>query len=263
MSFADDSEFLTVPRLRGVWGAALHSISLPHYEEWFGDAPDRRPRYMIRPAPMDHQSAPTVEYVVYGPTKPLDEAVLWHAWDMALARGLGPRRVPTKILGVTPIGTSGQQVGVDRASHPFILDQVQWSVGNQGVRLVFPWPLRLLRSGVLIGQPTLADISVAALRRVAVLATGQERLEPTLRDDVLRAAQETAASSWCGQPFDLCRYSASQHAEIELRGVTGSLDLPRGMPLLLTKLLTAACWTHLGKGTAMGLGALNITPLPD
>jgi len=55
------------------------------------------------------------------------------------------------------------------------------------------------------------------------------------------------------------RYSGSQKAEVELRGVAGSLALPVG-PGPLSPLLAAAAWIHIGKGTVMGLGQLNITP---
>ena len=61
-----------------------------------------------------------------------------------------------------------------------------------------------------------------------------------------------------GRRLDLVRYSGSQKAELELRGVAGSLALPVG-PGPLSPLLAAAVWIHLGKGTVMGLGQIKIT----
>jgi hypothetical protein len=63
---------------------------------------------------------------------------------------------------------------------------------------------------------------------------------------------------WQGRRLDLVRYSGSQKAEVELRGVAGSLALPAG-PGPLSPLLAAAAWIHIGKGTVMGLGQLKIT----
>ena len=55
------------------------------------------------------------------------------------------------------------------------------------------------------------------------------------------------------------RYSGSQKAEVELRGVAGSLALP-ARPSPISPLLAAAAWIHIGKGTVMGLGQLKIAP---
>ena len=63
---------------------------------------------------------------------------------------------------------------------------------------------------------------------------------------------------WQGRRLDLVRYSGSQKAEVELRGVAGSLALPVG-PGPLSPLLAAAAWIHIGKGTVMGLGQIKIT----
>ena len=63
---------------------------------------------------------------------------------------------------------------------------------------------------------------------------------------------------WQGRRLDLVRYSGSQKAEVELRGVAGSLALPVG-PGPLSSLLAAAAWIHIGKGTVMGLGQIKIT----
>jgi len=48
-------------------------------------------------------------------------------------------------------------------------------------------------------------------------------------------------------------------AEVEVRGVAGSISLPRGAGPLLP-LLAALQWIHLGKSTVVGLGQLSIRP---
>ncbi|MEW6744994.1 MAG: CRISPR system precrRNA processing endoribonuclease RAMP protein Cas6 [Planctomycetota bacterium] len=46
---------------------------------------------------------------------------------------------------------------------------------------------------------------------------------------------------------------------MDLRGVCGMLELPDG-PGELWPLLLAAQWLHVGKGTVMGLGRLDVEP---
>jgi hypothetical protein len=65
-------------------------------------------------------------------------------------------------------------------------------------------------------------------------------------------------SSWSGARLDLHRYSSRQEAEVELRGVSGVLELPEGVGAL-APLLAAASWLHVGKGTVFGLGQFHIT----
>jgi hypothetical protein len=72
-------------------------------------------------------------------------------------------------------------------------------------------------------------------------------------------ARGRPADAWQGRRLDLLRWSARQQAEIDLYGVTGVLDLPEG-PGVLWPLLAAACWLHLGKGTTLGLGELQVLP---
>ena len=55
--------------------------------------------------------------------------------------------------------------------------------------------------------------------------------------------------------------SARQDADLELRGVSGVLDLPEG-PGELWPLLAAATWLHLGKATVFGLGQFEVQPWP-
>ncbi|HVA45951.1 MAG TPA: CRISPR system precrRNA processing endoribonuclease RAMP protein Cas6 [Pirellulales bacterium] len=125
-------------------------------------------------------------------------------------------------------------------------------------RLVFRAPLRLRRRGSLVEQPTLADLVVAACRRIEAL------LPDACRDDwknhsaaALETARAAPQSVWQGARLDLHRWSARQQNELDLHGVSGALDLPEG-PGELAPLLAAAHWLHLGKGTVMGLGQFEV-----
>jgi len=125
--------------------------------------------------------------------------------------------------------------------------------------LRFDLPVRLIRKKRLLQAPTFADVVLAALRRIALLA-GLER--STEYRDIVRATRQQAAAvvtkPWRGERQDLVRWSAAQQREVELFGVTGVLELPQG-PGMLWPLLAAAQWCHLGKGTVFGMGGLQIT----
>jgi DNA-nicking Smr family endonuclease len=114
--------------------------------------------------------------------------------------------------------------------------------------------------GKLVERPTLPDIAVAACRRIeAFLSAEQTVAWSALKREVIELSRLVTTTPWEGVRLDLHRYSARQQAEIDLHGVTGSLDLPTG-PGALWPLLAAAQWLHLGKGTVMGLGQLMIVP---
>ncbi|MGO8747872.1 MAG: CRISPR system precrRNA processing endoribonuclease RAMP protein Cas6 [Thermoguttaceae bacterium] len=125
-------------------------------------------------------------------------------------------------------------------------------------RLVFPAPLRLRRHGKLIDEPTLPDLIAAATRRIAAYLPADCRAAwKELSRDALELARSRIVGPWRGQRLDLHRYSARQESELDLHGVTGSLDLPNG-PGEIWPLLAAAQWLHLGKSTVMGLGQLIV-----
>ena len=113
----------------------------------------------------------------------------------------------------------------------------------------------------MVEQPTLADVTIAALRRVHSLTiTSVDAFWPD-RHTWLDVARQIPSELWQGERLDLVRYSGSQKRELELRGVSGSLLLPKG-PGPLAALLAASSWLHLGKGTVMGLGQLRIATVP-
>jgi CRISPR-associated endoribonuclease Cas6 len=126
-----------------------------------------------------------------------------------------------------------------------------------------------MRDHRLVQSPTPADLTLAAIRRIATLSgvgpdtgsrdgsTGDAEALWAERKSWLAQARQVPFEPWQGQRLDLVRYSGSQHAEIEMHGVAGSLTLPVS-PGPLTPLLAAALWLHLGKGTVMGMGQLQV-----
>jgi hypothetical protein len=229
-----------------------------------------------------------VDWFIFGAA--LDyQATLWRAWQLAAARGLGPTRRPFSIRAVVALGPRGelrpaaefapppvaefarnQEIDPARSprtpaspatksEHAWTLADAQWPLDPRAAcALVFAAPLRLRRQGRLIDEPSLADIVVAASRRIAAFLPAPRRDEWQARTPAwLELAHTTTQGRWVGTRLDLHRYSARQQSELDLRGVTGSLELPVG-PGELAPLLAAARWLHLGKGTVMGLGQMAI-----
>lgn len=247
------------PRLAQAQGLAADSSRTPLAVHAGGTA---SAGYVLRPAPPDPDFAPAIDWILVGGALAHDFA-LCRAWDIASGMGLGPKRRRfhiRRVLALLPDGAVADQAA------PWPLGAAVWHVpgraGGAGQRLapdqpcslVFPAPLRLMYRGRLVEQPSLADIVVAACRRVETYLPPEQRASwADLAREALDTARNTPAGPWQGQRLDLRRYSARQHAEVELRGVAGRLDLPRG-PGHLAPLLAAAMWLHLGKGTVMGLG---------
>ena len=255
----------TVPMLRGVWGAALRAESEACYCRLFEGADSERPRYLMRPAPQVAQPAPAVEFLLFPATTNLlddrdHEEIAWTAWDRACRQGLGPHRHPFRISSAVPLAWDGSALEPARRQPGFVLEDLPWPAGTEETpcRLEFPAPLRLLRQGKLIASPTPADIVLATLHRVCALAGPDTDPLWAARRHWLELGRAVPFEPWQGRRLDLVCYSGSQKAEVELRGVTGSLALPVG-PGPLSPLLAAAAWIHIGKGTVMGLGQIKIT----
>lgn len=257
----------TVPMIRGVWGAALYGLDIDVWATVFegrGARSLKTPGYILRPAPPDPATAPEIEWIAFGPARGYDQ-VLRRAWDVASGMGLGSarRRFFIKaMLGLNPDLSPTKE----RDTFPdWTLDRAATALEAHAVvdgpcELVFESPLRLIRGGQLVTRPTLPDIVLGGLRRLRAL------LHPDARADLhrvweptLRSVGRVPARAWRGRRLDLVRWSARQQVEVEVRGVAGSISLPRGAGPLLP-LLAALQWIHLGKSTVVGLGQLSIRP---
>jgi len=253
----------TVPLLRGVWGAALHELDLALYQSLFEGGTSGTPGYLLRPAPAGIEPSPALEMILFGSPNRAVEDLVWNAWDLALHKGLGPERRPARLVKVHPLAWDGTPLAPARVQPGFPLFPLPWPARDPGqpCRLHFPAPLRLLRHGRLLENPTLADLTAAAVRRLQALAHGSLEATRGQHQEWVHAAWGIPANLWTGEPLDLVRYSGRQRAEVELRGVVGELHLPSG-PGFLVDLLAALPWLHLGKGTVMGMGQMVILP-PD
>ncbi len=254
----------TAPQLRGVWGKALRQLDKATYDRVFEGrratgrkARSRTPRYVIRPAPLEPETAPAVEWIVFhSDGGPDADPVLLRAWQLAADSGLGPDRTPFRIRKIQWLAPDGS---VAAGSGPWRLAAAAEILGPQPglrpVRLEFPTPLRILRRRSLIRTPSLTDIAAALTRRLLVLRDAPLR-NTTVLPAVLQAARRIPSGEWEGQGGEFVRWSGTQKKEVVQRAVIGGLDLPTG-PGDLWPLLAAGPWIHIGKSTTLGLGQLN------
>lgn len=253
-----------VPMLRGTWGAALHDLDRDVYESVFhprsqGEAHGQVPTYVLRPAPPHPVFAPAVEWVLIGDSAIGHDVRLLLAWGMAMQRGLGKSREPFFVRHIAGLDPGGQLT--DQPA-PWTLDQIAWPLSGDPsltpCRLAFYAPLSLFRDHRLIQKPTLADLVIRGVKRIAAFLP--EEVQETwyeLRGEAIELARRIPAEPWRGQRLDLQRYSSSQDQEFEVHGVCGYLDLPEG-PHALWPLLAALQWLHVGKSTVVGLGQVYV-----
>ena len=255
----------TISMLRGVWGRALRRLDRAAYQSVFeGQAGLESltiPRYILRPGPPDPAFSPAVEWILlgsparYGP-------MLRRAWNVAGGMGLGPNRTPFSIKNEFWLDVTGNLHSVEQR---WCLDNSALTYrslfdGHGPVRLRFNTPLRLLRKGRLIQNPTFADIAVALTRRIVALSNNSLQDSRAFVQSVAAKARQLSSTVWRGEQAEFVRWSGSQYREVQMRGVVGTIDLPTGAGPLWP-LLTAGPWIHIGKGTVFGLGHLEILPL--
>ena len=253
----------TVPLLRGVWGNALHSIDRNAYDNvFFPGENGGLPGYVLREAGTDPHGFPMVDHILIGQAISHDGALL-AAWIRACELGLGPDRIPFFLRGHV-LGPDDSQP--DTAA-PWNLSNAPWPLSGSPVtspcRFVFQNPLRLLKDGKLISAPTFVDLVVALCRRIGNFLPAELTQDwREISHLALETARRLPCLPWQGEAHNLVRWSSSQHAELNMRGVSGFLDLPFG-PGALWPLIAAGRWIHLGKGTVMGMGRPWLEPLKD
>lgn len=258
---ADDRPKVPLALLRGTFGAALHDLSADVYREVFrpGDG-GGVPQFVLRRSPAE-PGLQAFEFVLFGASS-AQIGVLDEAWALAGRRGLGRRR---QSVTIRPAGWVASDARCSADHLAFNLAEVVWPLSGDPAttpcRLTFEEPLRVLRAGALICQPTMRDVIVAACHRLGALS-------PPLRRGALHAVQHALLDEWrdparapfTGVEVQSTRWSAAQQRRVGLRAVTGSLSATRGVGSAWS-LLAAARWMHLGKATTSGFGRIGIHPI--
>lgn len=252
--------------LRGVWGAALRAESPEVYRMVFAPGvenpidPNAVPGYLIRLA--DGQCSHQFDWFLFGRAVQADEP-LRRAWQSAGKMGIGKRREQFQIAAELVLGPDGLLAPTPR---PWTLDQARWPLPTDPqttpCRIVFEEPVRILQGQKqLVENVQLADVIGSFLRRIRPFVPPKtEPPCPNFFPQLIEFVRSWPCGPWRGDSGQLKRWSARQQTELELRGVIGSFELPEG-PGPFWPLLAAAQWTHVGKGTVLGLGRPRIRPM--
>ncbi len=252
----------TTPMIRGVWGRALRHVDRALYDEIFigsNQQSQNLPRYILRPAPADPNTAPAIDLILFNVDENCDQTI-WKSWEMASVMGLGKNREPFRIRRRECLTSDNAIDGFNWNS--WTLSDVQWPLPNPPestpCQLRFDVPLRLIKKRSLLRTPEFSDLITASFRRIALLA-GLQRSASYAH--LIRTAKflssHTEAHPWVGEKCNLVRWSGAQQREVELFGVTGSIVLPNGAGAVWP-LISASQWSHLGKGTVFGMGQIQI-----
>lgn len=246
-------------RLRGVWGAALHGLDSDAYETVFHPADSVPPKYILRPAGRSPQQSPGFDFILTGAGIRFDEPAL-RAWDIASGMGLGKQRRPFHVRSRSVLDAAGRAA---RSSQPWPVTKACWPIPGtpetSPCSLNFLTPLALHHDQRLIEQPTLKDLVAKGCRRVESLLPAKHVAEwRQLKGDLISTAAEVVSIPRFAEPLGVARYSGSQRRDFPIPCVAGRIDLPQG-PSATWPLLAALQWLHVGKGTNIGLGRVEIS----
>lgn len=191
----------------------------------------------------------------------------------AAKAGVGSNREPLTIESCCGVRADGS-LAAEPVEWP--LSAAEWCGGadpaSTACRLDFHVPLRLQAhrkaagggwsdSRPLITAPSFSNLVAAGLNRLACYLPDAARRElQGVRAELIMAAEQVPCSAWSGRATAVERWSASQQHELQLRGITGSIELPAG-PGAFWPLMAAARWLQLGKNTTHGLGAFDVATL--
>ncbi|MEO8497453.1 MAG: CRISPR system precrRNA processing endoribonuclease RAMP protein Cas6 [Planctomycetota bacterium] len=252
----DESE---MQRLRGVWGAALHELDMTAYEAVFHPSNSIPPKYILRPAGRSAEHSPSFDFILIGAGIRFDESAL-RAWDIASGMGLGKARRQFHVRSRSIIDAVGRPA---KSKSAWPVTKACWPLPGtpetSPCTLHFQTPLALHHDRNLIEQPTLKDIVAKGCRRIESLLAADRMADwQQLKGDLIGSAADVVSIPRFQEPLGIARYSGSQRRDFPIACVAGRLDLPEG-PSATWPLLAALQWVHVGKGTNIGLGRVDVS----
>ncbi|MCF7992153.1 MAG: CRISPR system precrRNA processing endoribonuclease RAMP protein Cas6 [Thiohalocapsa sp.] len=192
---------------------------------------------------------------------------LIHAFNVAGRRGIGKTRGRFSVARVEHERTPGngdwqavyeQRSGTYTGCAPAPLLPPS---APAAVRLRLITPLRLKRDGHFVGarELTAADLVKTLYRRLRALGELQDRncdaFDPRNAGAVAERVQLHA--DWL-RWYEWTRYSSRQDTLMQFGGLIGELSLAGPGVAELWPALWLGQWTHIGKGTAFGLGGYRV-----
>lgn len=201
---------------------------------------------------------------LFGASALADARPILAALERLGERGLGRGRGRMRLVRAYSSGLDLWKNGRVLAEPTALLGSswARWSVRG-ALRLRALTPLHLVRDGRTISTPRLTDLIASSLRRLVALSAVRGGGVPGVRLDELTTALgadvRNAVASW--ERFDTTRWSERQQRRHGVEGVVGEIWVP-DVSAELASLLTWAAGVGLGKGTAMGLGRVEVTVVP-
>ncbi|GGY39110.1 CRISPR-associated protein Cas6 [Bacterioplanes sanyensis] len=187
-------------------------------------------------------------------------ALIFLAWEQALARGLSKHNIAMQLHAVYDTSTEqlcyqpgGQINAWQTVSHPTT------EQANKA-RLRFLTPLRLQQHGSILGpqQITAPALLMALARRYSTLASSNPQ-DPGVDFKRLKQQAQRLNTHTQLRWLDWQRYSNRQQQVMPLGGVVGNIELTGDLNELWP-LLQLGQWLHIGKSASFGLGRYLLNP---
>ncbi|UJP06360.1 MAG: CRISPR system precrRNA processing endoribonuclease RAMP protein Cas6 [Nitrosomonas sp.] len=189
-----------------------------------------------------------------------------HAMQIAGQDGIGGNRQPFRLNKVDAIDFQHQHVTVYQEAELRSQQSLQappLSEMPEKISINFHSPVRIKQDNknLAAGHFNFGALFGALLRRISMLS--YFHTDTPLETDyagLASAARNVQFSAENLRWYDWTRYSARQQTEMQMGGLLGSVSLDMQGLENFWPYLWLGQWTHVGKGTSMGMGAYTIEP---
>ncbi len=194
-----------------------------------------------------------------------------HALHMAGQNGVGGNRQPFRLKKIDAIDFQGQHVTVYQDAELRSQQSVQippLPAMPEKIDLLFHSPVRIKHDNknITANHFNFGALFSALLRRISMIS--YFHTDTPLETDyagLAAAARNVQISGQNLRWYDWTRYSSRQQTEMQMGGLLGTVSLNMHGLDDFWPYLWLGQWTHVGKGTSMGMGAYTIesASLPD
>ncbi len=194
-----------------------------------------------------------------------------HAMHMAGQDGIGGNRQPFRLNRVDAIDFQGQPITVYQEAE--LRNQPPLQIPPlpempEKINITFHSPVRIKQDNKNLGDNhfNFGVLFGSLLRRISMIC--YFHTDTPLETDfagLAAAARNIQFSAQNLHWYDWTRYSSRQQTEMQMGGLLGTVSLNMQGLEDFWPYLWLGQWTHVGKGTSMGMGAYTIEPasLPD
>jgi hypothetical protein len=235
------------------------------------------PPYVIEPPPLgskDYQPGDTLSFSMVLIGRAIQQLpLIIHAWQRALARGLGKLQSRARLIDVSlvlnqSLTEAGKQVviytaqeGTSVINHDHLIHKDPFdypAAATQSLTLNVKTPLRIQKKGQTLSHDmTGRDFIMSLVRRYYLL---EEFHTAHYQAPDFSALAELARAVTCETRFRWCdwaRYSNRQQQKMVLGGVLGEIKLTEQLQPFLP-VIQIGQWLHAGNKTTFGMGQYTI-----